>query len=88
MLCAYNSNTFLRWNDPQTASSAATASTSTITLTELGNKVSTIQVSPYTTGRAFFGSASGKIVRVDNTKTTTGTGSGDVTTLCSWCNSS
>ena len=81
MLCAYNSNTFLRWNDPQTASSAATASTSTITLTELGNKVSTIQVSPYTTGRAFFGSASGKIVRVDNTKTTTGTGSGDVTTL-------
>ena len=79
MLCGANNNFFIRWNDPQTAS--GTASTNTISLTELSGTVSTIQVSPYTTGRAYFGSSTGRIIRVDNTISTTGSGSSDVTLL-------
>ncbi len=73
MLCGNTSNTFLRWNNPQTGSSATTVS-----LTELNGQVSSVNVSPYTTGRCFFGSGGGRIVRVDNTTTTLGAGTADV----------
>lgn len=81
ILAGNNGNDFLRWTNPQTAASVAAATTSSITLTELGGFASAITVSPYTTGRAFFGSANGNIVIVNNTKTTTGTGSADVVDL-------
>lgn len=78
MLCGNNNNDFLRWNNPQ---SNAGANTTTVPLTELGGSLSAVQVSPYKTGRAFFGSDAGNVVMVNNTKTTTGSGSADVVTL-------
>jgi len=81
MLCENTSNTFLRWTNPQTATSASNATTAAVTLTELGGMASAITVSPYKTGRAFFGGSGGSVVMVNNTKTTTGTGSADVVDL-------
>ncbi len=77
MFCNYGTNVFLRWNNPQTATS--TTSTDIITLNELNNgRASAITVSPYTTGRVFFGSSAGSITVVNNSATTIGTGSTDV----------
>ena len=81
MLCSNGSSNFLRWSNPQTATNVATATFGNVTLSELGGSVSTVQVSPYTTGRAFFGSSSGALIRVENTSTTVGSGSSDVTLL-------
>ena len=78
MLCASSGNDFLRWNNPQ---SNGGANTTIVPLTELGGMVSAVQVSPYKTGRAFFGSEGGNVVMVNNTKTTTGSGSADVVNL-------
>lgn len=78
MFCNYGSNVFLRWNNPQTATST-TINSDIITLTELNNgRASAITVSPYTTGRVFMGSSTGSIVVVNNSSNTTGTGSGDI----------
>jgi trimeric autotransporter adhesin len=76
MLCTYLGNNFLRWNNPQTSNSQTI-----IPLSELGGPASAFAISPYTTGRAFIGSEAGSIVKLENTKTTTGTGSADVTAL-------
>ncbi|MCX6208474.1 MAG: T9SS type A sorting domain-containing protein [Bacteroidetes bacterium] len=77
ILAASGGGNFMRWPNAPTA-----AVTSTVTLSELGGMMGCATVSPYTTGRAFFGSSNtGAIVKVDNTKTTTGTGSADVTDI-------
>jgi trimeric autotransporter adhesin len=77
MFCNYGTNVFLRWNNPQTATS--TANTDIITLNELNNgRATAITVSPYTTGRVFFGSSTGSVTVVNNSATTIGTGSTDV----------
>ena len=78
MFCNYGSNVFLRWNNPQTATTS-TVNSDIITLTELNNgRASAITVSPYTTGRLFLGSSTGSITVINNSLTTTGTGSADV----------
>ena len=81
MLCGNNTNDILRWTNPQTAANVGAAATAAVTLTELGGFASAITVSPYTVGRAFIGSSTGTILVVNNTKTTTGTGSADVVDL-------
>ncbi len=81
ILGANTNNDFFRWTDPQTAASAAGATTSVVTLTELSGKVTAVSVSPYKTGRAFFGSNNGNIVKVENSKTTNGSGGSDVQEL-------
>ncbi|MFS8082519.1 MAG: T9SS type A sorting domain-containing protein, partial [Ginsengibacter sp.] len=59
---AGNTNQFLRWENPQTG-----ATFTPVALTQLsGGKVSTVQVSPFTPKRVYFGSSAGKIVKVDN----------------------
>ncbi len=81
MLCCSGTNNFLRWNDPQTAANTAAASRTTVSLTELNGSATAITVSPYEMGTAFFGSSTGRIVKVMNTATTSGAGSADVTAL-------
>lgn len=77
ILAGHGSGNFMRWTNPQTGTT-----TQTVTLTELGGMLGCVTVSPYTTGRAYFGSSNtGAVVRVNNTKTTTGTGSADVTDI-------
>ena len=80
LLSTYSSNNILRWNNPQTATSISDTSVSLIPLNELGSsaKMSCIAISPYTTGRTFLGSSAGSVIILNNSKTTTGTGSGDV----------
>ena len=59
---AGNANTFLRWENPQTGSTFTS-----VPLTQLNSgKVSTVQVSPFTPARVYFGSTVGKVVKVDN----------------------
>jgi hypothetical protein len=77
MFCGNNTNDFLRWTNPQSGSPATTA----VSLTELGGSATAFQASPYKTGRLFVGSSSGSIVMVNNSKTTTGSGSADVVNL-------
>jgi photosystem II stability/assembly factor-like uncharacterized protein len=77
MYCCYQANNYLRWENPQSGNSFTT-----ISLSELsGGSMSCGTVSPYTTGRLIMGSSNGRIIRINNSATTTGTGSGDVTTL-------
>jgi uncharacterized protein (DUF736 family) len=69
LYAAYNANQYLRWNDPQTGNSS-----SVISLTGLGGAIiSSVQVSPYTANRVYFGSEGGAIVRVDNAESATPT---------------
>lgn len=78
MFCNYGANVFLRWNNPQTATST-TINRDIVTLTELNNgRASALTVSPYTIGRLFIGSSTGSITVVNNSLTTIGTGSSDV----------
>lgn len=58
---AGNSNQFLRWENPQTGSTFTPLS-----LAQLSGQVSTVQVSPFTPKRVYFGSTGGKVVKVDN----------------------
>ena len=82
MFCNYGTNVFLRWNNPQTATSTSNAieNSDIITLNELGvnGRASAFTVSPYTTGRLFIGSTIGTITVINNSSTTIGTGSSDI----------
>ncbi len=57
-----NANQYIRWENPQTGGTFTP-----ISLTQLNSgKVSTVQVSPFTPKRVYFGSTVGKVVKVDN----------------------
>lgn len=63
---------YLRWNNPQTATSAASADTNIVNVPEFaGQRPSAIHVSPYSAHRVFFGTGNGKVVRVDQANTAT-----------------
>lgn len=70
---AYSNNAFLRWNDPQTGTSA-----NAFTVTAFNGFVSSVMKSPYTANRVFFGSGpvpttgvgGARIVRIDNANAT------------------
>lgn len=81
LYASYSSSTYFRWTNPQTATNTTNATTSTVTLSELAGNAIAITPSPYTANRVFFGSSTGRIVRVDNANTTLGTGYADVTAL-------
>jgi hypothetical protein len=76
MYCSYSSGQYLRVDDPH----AATPSTFVpITIALFGaSKVSTVKVSPYTANQVYFGTNSGKIVKVASANTATPT-STDIT---------
>ena len=67
------SNTYRRWDNPQTATTAASAVFASVSVTALSGFVSAIKVSPNTANRVFFGSQTGRVVRVDNANTATPT---------------
>ncbi len=67
------SNTYRRWDNPQTATTAASAVFASVTVPALSGFVSAIKVSPNTANRVFFGSQTGRVVRVDNANTATPT---------------
>ena len=81
----YGAGQMLRWNNPTTATSTANAlrdvvNTDAVTGTSLGSP-SAFQVSPNTPNRLFVGTGSGRVVRIENASTTTGTAAGDVTNI-------
>ena len=55
------SNQYIRWDNPQTGNTF-----SPITINTFSGAVRSILISPYTSNRVFFGTQSGKIVKVDN----------------------
>ena len=61
MYAAGANNQYIRWEDPQTGSTFTP-----ITIATFSGGVRSISVSPYTSNRVFFGTSSGKIVKVDN----------------------
>ena len=62
-------NKYIRWEDPQTGSTFTP-----ITIAAFAGVVRHISISPYTSNRVFFGTSSGKIVRVDNANSVTPAG--------------
>lgn len=84
MYCGSSSNQYLRWENPQTGNTFTP-----ITIGTFSGVVRSISVSPYTSNRVFFGTASGKIVKVDNANVAlpastdiTGTGMPGATVSC------
>lgn len=72
MYAAYGSGNYLRWSNPQTGNT-----TSIITVTSLNSvMVSAVKVSPNILGRVYFGTSSGRVVRVDNAHSASGTVAG------------
>ena len=65
MYAGGSSNSYIRWEDPQTGSTFTPVS-----IPAFGGAVRHIAVSPYTANKVFFGTA-GKIVRVDNANSAT-----------------
>ncbi|MEP7079507.1 MAG: T9SS type A sorting domain-containing protein [Ginsengibacter sp.] len=61
LYAAGNANQFVRWENPQTGNTFTP-----VTVSQLNGKVSTVQVSPYTAKRIYFGSSTGKVVIVDS----------------------
>ena len=55
------SNQYIRWENPQTGSTFTP-----ITISTFAGSVRSVSVSPYTSNRVFFGTSSGKIVKVDD----------------------
>jgi hypothetical protein len=61
---------YVRWDDPQTG-----ASFTPVSVAAFGSKtVRSIVVSPYTSNRVFFGTAGGRVVKVDNANNNSPTG--------------
>ena len=84
MYAAGASNQYIRWDNPQTGSTFTP-----ITIGTFSGAVRSILVSPYTSNRVFFGTQSGKIVKVDNANEAspvatdiTGTGMPGATVSC------
>lgn len=74
MYGSYAAGQYFRWDDPQTATSVAAATTATISIASFnGGSVAGICVSPYTANRVYFGTSSGRVVQVDNAHTATPT---------------
>jgi hypothetical protein len=72
MYAAYAGGNYLRWSNPQTGNT-----TTTVTVTALNNiMVSAVKVSPNILGRVYFGTSSGRVVRVDNAHSASGTVAG------------
>lgn len=65
LYAAHNAGYYLRWDDPQTGSTSSTLAISAFN----GAKVSNVKVSPFTSNRVYFGTAGGRVVRVDNANT-------------------
>jgi hypothetical protein len=65
----HSAGQYLRWDNPQ---SGNTTTTVPVAAFNSGN-VSAVHASPYTANRVFFGTGSGRIVRVDNANTATPT---------------
>lgn len=65
-----SANAVFRWNDPLTATSTGTASTTIFAPSVAGN-VTAFLLSPYTANRLYIGTSSGDIGRVDNSNTVT-----------------
>ncbi len=67
MYCTNNADEYLVWSNPSTAGNTFTAKA----VTALGNsRVSAIYVSPNVNNRVYFGSGTGRVVRVDNANAT------------------
>ena len=62
MYSGYNAGQYLRWNNPQTGTSYSAVTVPSFN----SSSVLHVLVSPYTPNRVFFGTAGGRIVRVDN----------------------
>lgn len=72
MYAAHNSGTFFRWSNPQTGNT-----NTTVTVTAFnGSQVSAVKASPNILGRVYFGTGGGRLVRVDNAHTASGTAAG------------
>lgn len=72
MYAAYGNGNYLRWSNPQTGNT-----NTTVTVTALNNiMVSAVKVSPNILGRVYFGTSSGRVVRVDNAHSASGTVAG------------
>lgn len=61
MYAGGSNNQYIRWENPQTGNTFTP-----ITISAFSGSVRNISVSPYTSNRVFFGTSSGKIVKVDN----------------------
>jgi len=66
MYAAGISNQYIRWENPQTGSTFTP-----VTISAFSGKVNNVSISPYTSNRVFFGTQSGKIVKVDNANAAT-----------------
>ncbi len=72
MYAAYANGNYMRWSNPQTGNTS-----STIIVTNLNNvMVSAVKVSPNIVGRIYLGTSSGRVVRVDNAHSVSGTTAG------------
>ncbi|MFN8252292.1 MAG: hypothetical protein U0V75_10450 [Ferruginibacter sp.] len=69
MYCSYNAGTYLRWEDPQTGATFTPVSVTNFN----GGAAMGITVSPFTANRVYFGTTSGRVVRVDNAEQATPT---------------
>lgn len=68
MYCSHTSNSYLRWDNPQTGATFAT-----VAVAALNGQASAIKVSPNTANRVFFGTDGGRVIMVDNAHTATPT---------------
>lgn len=72
LYCCWAGGQYFRWDDPQTATSAATAITATVSIAGFGGGSAVgITVSPFTANRVYFGTSNGRVVRVDDAQTAT-----------------
>jgi hypothetical protein len=77
MYCGANTGQFFRWTNPQTLTpgtyhsggSGFPAGVSQVSISNFLGIVSAVKVSPYTSNRIYFGTDTGRIVRVDNANT-------------------
>jgi trimeric autotransporter adhesin len=75
LYACYTKGTYLRWDNPQTGSTA-----SSIPITSFNSAlVSNVKVSPHTANRVFFGTEVGRIVRVDGAHLATPTSNTNIT---------
>jgi len=79
MYCGADAGQFFRWTNPQTlapgtyhsAGSGFPAGVSQVAISNFLGIVSAVAVSPYTSNRVYFGTDTGRIIRVDNANTIT-----------------
>jgi trimeric autotransporter adhesin len=62
MYTSSTAGTYVRWENPQTGSTFTPVTVAAFN----GSSVLSVQVSPYTANRVFFGTAGGRVVKVDN----------------------